>query len=246
MRFSGKFLAVIAAVAVVAMAAQAMAQNEQGRRGRGGRGGGPGGPGGMGGPPSMIGLTRIEKVQEALKLTDEQKTKLETINSDARKESRDASSGDKPDPEKMRKIREGAWDKAKEVLNADQQKRLMGIFVQLMGAGAVMDPAVGKEIDLTDDQKQKLHEAMGPPPEGRGPEGRGGGQSFQDRRAKMEKEVMAVLTPEQQKKLESLKGEKVDIDMSALRGPGGGREGRGRDRGERGKSKESKSESSSN
>jgi hypothetical protein len=74
---------------------------------------------------------------------------------------------------------------------------------------------------------------MGPPPEG----GRGDRQSFADRRAKQEKEVMAVLTPDQQKKLESLKGEKVDIDMSALRG-GGGREGRGRSRGE---SKSSKS-----
>ena len=98
----------------------------------------------------------------------------------------------------------------------------------------------GKAIDLTSEQKDKLHEAMGPPPEGRG-----GGESFQERRTKMEKEVMAVLTPEQQKKLDSLKGEKVDIDMSALRGPGGGREGRGRDRGNRGEPKASKSESSS-
>jgi Spy/CpxP family protein refolding chaperone len=237
-RFSSKFLAVIAAVAVVAMAAQlAVAQNEQGKRG-GGRGrGGAGGPG-MGGPPSMARLATIDKVQEALKITDEQKTKIEKINADFRKE----MSGDRPDPEKMKKMRDEVTDKLKEVLNADQQKRLMGIFVQVMGAGAVMDPAVGKEIDLTDEQKDKLHEAMGPPPEGR--EARGAGaQSFQDRRAKMEKDVMAVLTPEQQKKLESLKGEKVDIDMSALRGPGGGREGRGRDRGNRGEPKASKSSS---
>ena len=109
-----------------------------------------------------------------------------------------------------------------------------------MGAGAVMDPAVAKEIGLTDEQKDKLHEAIGPPPEGREARGSGGGQSFQDRRAKMEKDVMAVLTPEQQKKLESLKGEKVDIDMSALRG---GREGRGRDRANRGEPKASKSSS---
>jgi Spy/CpxP family protein refolding chaperone len=238
-RFSSKFLAVVTAVAVVAMAAQlAVAQNEQGKRG-GGRGrGGPGGPGGMGGPPSMARLAMIDKVQDALKITDEQKTKIEKINADFRKE----MSGDRPDPEKMKKMRDDVTGKLKEVLNADQQKRLMGIFVQVMGSGAVMDPAVGKEIDLTDEQKDKLHEAMGPPPEGR--EGRGGGgQSFQDRKAKMDKEVMAVLTPEQQKKLESLKGEKVDIDMSALRGPGGGREGRGRDRGNRGEPKASKSSS---
>ena len=38
MRFSSKFLAVIAAVAVVAMAAQlAVAQSEKGKRGQGGR-----------------------------------------------------------------------------------------------------------------------------------------------------------------------------------------------------------------
>lgn len=237
-RFSSKFLAVIAAVAVVAMAAQvAVAQNEQGKRGPGGRGGGPGG---RGGPPSMARLAMIDKVQDELKLTDEQKTKIEKINADFRKE----MSGDRPDPEKMKKMRDGLTDKLKEVLNADQQKRLMGIFIQVMGSGAVMDPAVGKEIDLTDEQKDKLHEAIGPPPEGRGGrEGRGGGESFQERRAKMDKEIAAVLTPEQQKKLESLKGEKVDIDMSALRGPGGGREGRGRDRGNRGEPKASKSSS---
>jgi Spy/CpxP family protein refolding chaperone len=237
-RLSNKFLAVIAAVAIVALAAQlAVAQNEEGRRNRSGRGGGPGG---FGGPPSMAGIARIPKVQEALKLTDEQKSKIEKLGSDFRKEMREALDGGRPDPEKMKKLRDSQTEKMKEVLNADQQKRLMGIFIQLMGAGAVMDPAVGKEIGLTDEQKDKLHEAMGSPPEGRG--GRDGGR---ERRAKMEKEVMAVLTPEQQKKLESLKGEKVDIDMSALRGPGGGREGRGRDRGNRGEPKESKDSKSS-
>jgi Spy/CpxP family protein refolding chaperone len=230
-RFSSKWWATLAVLAVVAMVSQvALAQNEQGKRGRGGRAGGPGGPGG--GPPSMSRLAMIPKVQEALKLTDEQKTKIEKLNADSRKEMADASKGDRPDPETMRKMREGAADKLKGVLDADQQKRLIGIFVQIMGNGAVMDPVVGKEIGLTDEQKDKLHEAIGPPPEG----GRGGGgQSFQERRAKMDKEVAAVLTAEQQKKLESLRGEKVDIDMSALRG------GRGRDRGNRGEPKSSKS-----
>jgi Spy/CpxP family protein refolding chaperone len=240
MRFSSKFLAVVATVAVVAIAAQtAVAQNEKGgQRGRGGR------PGGPGGPPSMARVATIDKVQDALKLTDEQKTKIEKINTESRKAMRDALDGGRPDPEKMKKMRDAETDKLKEVLNADQQKRLMGIFIQVMGASAVMDPAVGKEIDLTDEQKDKLHEAMGPPPEGReGRDAKGGGESFRDRRAKMEKEVMAVLTSEQKKKLDSLKGEKVDIDMSALRGQGGGREGRGRDRGNRGEPKSSKSSS---
>src|SRR4051812_22263524 len=82
-RFSSKWWATLAVVAIVAMVSQvALAQNEQGKRGRGGRAGGPGGPGG---PPSMARLAMIDKVQEALKLTDEQKTKIEKINTDSRK-----------------------------------------------------------------------------------------------------------------------------------------------------------------
>ncbi len=236
-RFSGKLLAIVVAFAVLAMAAQlAVAQNE-GRRSRDGRGrgpGGPGGPGGFGGMASIARLATIEKVQEVLKLTDDQKTKIEKINTDFFKEMREAFDGDRPSPEKMRKLREEQNDKLKEVLDADQQKRLTGVFVQLMGAAAVMDPVVGKEIGLTDEQRDQLRKALGPPAEGRpGREGRGSGQSMQERRENREKEILAILTPEQQKKLEELKGEKVDIDLSALRS-GGGREGRGRERGERG------------
>ena len=240
MRFTNKVWAAIAFMAIVVMVSQvALAQNEQGRRGRGNRGGGAGGPGGFGGPPSMTRLASIEKVQDELKLTSEQKDKIKKINDDGRAEMRkEFENGGRPDPEKMRKMRDDQADKMKEVLNGDQQKRLMGIFVQMMGSGAVMDPAVGKEIDLSDEQKTKLREAMGPPPEGGRP---GGGESFQARREKMDKEIASVLTDEQKKKLESLKGDKFELDMSALRGgqgggdrPRGDRPNRGRDRGNRG------------
>jgi Spy/CpxP family protein refolding chaperone len=243
MRITNKFWAAIAFLAIVVMVSQvALAQNEQGRRGRGNRGGGGGGMG-MFGPPSMARLASIDKVAEELKLTSEQKDKIQKINDDSRAEMRKLfDGGGRPDPEKMRELRDDQANKVKEVLNEDQQKRLTGIFVQLMGNGAVMDPVVGKAIDLTDDQKSKLREAIGPPPEGgQRPGGGGGGESFQARREKMEKEVASVLTDEQKKKLESLKGEKFELDMSALRGgPGGGdgqrgnRPNRGRDRGNRG------------
>jgi hypothetical protein len=222
-RFSGRLCAMIAAVVVVAMISQAaLAQNES-KKGRGGRGAGGGGM--MGGPPSMARLAGVDKVQEALKLSDDQKSKIKTISDDSRTAMREQfQGGGRPDPEKMRKMRDEETEKLNKVLDEGQQKRLMGIFVQLMGAGAVMDPAVGKEIGLTDDQKTKLHDAMGPPPEGRA----AGGQGFQERREKMEKEVMSVLTSDQKTKLESLKGEKVDIDPSSLRGGGRGGEGRPR------------------
>jgi Spy/CpxP family protein refolding chaperone len=221
-RFSGRLCAMIAAAVVVAMIAQvAVAQNES-KKGRAGRGGGGAM---MGGPPSLARIAGNEKVQEVLKLSDDQKSKIKTINDDSRAAMREQfQSGGRPDPEKMRKMRDEETENLNKVLDEGQQKRLMGIFVQVMGAGAVMDPAVGKAIGLTDDQKTKLHEAMGPPPEGRA----AGGQSFQERREKMEKEVMSVLTDDQKTKLESLKGEKVDIDPASLRGGGRGQDGRQR------------------
>src|SRR5215216_5581627 len=115
MRFSSKFLAVVVAVAVVAMATQlAVAQNERGNRGGRGRGG-PGGPGGMMGPIPMARLATDEKVAEALKLSKEQKDKIKTINDEvrvARDEMRkEFESGNRPDPEKMRKVMDDASEK---------------------------------------------------------------------------------------------------------------------------------------
>jgi Spy/CpxP family protein refolding chaperone len=234
-RFSSRFLVIVAAVAIVAMASQvAMAQNEKGGRGRGGRG--RGGPGGFGGPVSMVQLATVDKVQDALKLKDDQKEKVAKINDELRDERRKLlEDGGTPDREKMQKMQDASQSKLNEVLDEGQQKRLMGIFVQVAGAGAVMNPVIAKELEITDEQKTKLREAMGAMFGGRGGragrdgkgEGKADGQSFADRRAKMDKEISAVLTADQQKKLESLKGEKVDIDMSQLR------QGRGGERRER-------------
>jgi hypothetical protein len=140
------------------------------------------------------------------------------------------------------------------VLDEGQQKRLMGVFLQVNGPAALVDRSVEKALDITDEQRDKLHEMLAPPREGRGEgrgaakgegkgkgeaKGEGGAGGFRERREKMEKEAMAVLTSDQQKKLEDLKGEKIKNDMSKLRGPGGGREGRGR--GKAGEPKENKS-----
>jgi Spy/CpxP family protein refolding chaperone len=242
-RFSGRFWTTIVAAMIVAMVSQmAFAQRDQGGRGRGR--GGPGGAGGPGGPRgmSMGQLLMADEVQKALKLTDEQKTKIKAVFEDMRK-----SFADRGGPESFQKLRETTAKKINDVLDDGQRKRLMGILIQVQGAGAVNDPAVAKELNITDEQKKKLEEArpsFRPMREG----GEAGGQnaargSREEMQAKMEKAreqsnkmIMDILTPEQQKKLESLKGEKVDIDLSKLRGPGGqsGRSGRGSNRPNRG------------
>ena len=123
------------------------------------------------------------------------------------------------------------------ILDAGQQKRLMGIAIQVNGAGAVVDPAVAKELNLTDDQKKQLAEVRQKNMEAlrdafQGGRDQGGREKIQELRDEANKKMMAVLTSDQQAQLESLKGDKVDIDMSQLRGPGGpggrGDGGRGR------------------
>ena len=165
LRLSGKLWTAITVVAVVAMVSQvAVAQNEGGRRGRGGRGG-AGGPGGV----SMLRLLTVDKVQDALKLTEDQESKIKTINDDMRKEMREEfQSGGGRDREKMRKLMDSTEEKVNGVLDAGQQKRLMGIYIQVAGASAVMNPAVAKELNITDEQKTKIHDMMAEMRPGRG------------------------------------------------------------------------------
>ena len=137
--------------------------------------------------------------------------------------------------------------KIDEVLDDGQKKRLTGIMIQVNGASAVADPSVAKELNITDDQKSKLEDIRDNAREGMrelfSPD-----LSREEREKKMteyrddiNKQVLAVLTADQQAQLEAMKGEKVDIDMSQLRpggpggfgGRGGDRPGRG-ERGERG------------
>ncbi len=244
----------VAGLVVVALVAQvAMAQNQGGRRGRGGPGGG--GPGGgMFGPPTAGRLLGAKEVQDALKLTDDQKTKIEKINEDSRGEMRKAFQDGGGDRDKMMEIAKDTSNKINEVLDAGQQKRLIGIMIQVNGPAAIADPAVAKELNITEDQKTKLQEVR----QGVRSELeklRDDSGSREDRAKKVQeiqddvnKKILAELTSDQQAQLESLKGEKVDIDMSQLRGPGGPGGGRGDRGGRRGRggNSESKSGDSSN
>lgn len=60
-------------------------------------------------------------------------------------------------------------------------------------------------------------------------------EKMEKHREESHKNLMAVLTSEQQAQLESLKGEKIELDLSQLRGPGGQGGGRFGDRPRRGR-----------
>jgi Spy/CpxP family protein refolding chaperone len=245
-RFPGRVTWTIAAVAfVVAMADVAEAQREGGRRG--GRGFGRGGGFAI---SSVQLVAQAEEVQAALNLTDEQKTKVEEIDDQLREDRRDlfqqGGGGDfRAMRDEMEKLNQEASAKLAEVLDEGQQKRLMGILIQVNGASSLLDAAVAKELVVTEDQKTKLSEVRDENMEAMREAMRDLrdqdlsreeiAAKMQELRTESDKKFLAVLTPAQQTQYEELKGDPVEIDRSQFRGFGGrgfggGRGGRDRDR----------------
>ncbi|MAG92900.1 MAG: hypothetical protein CMJ48_04035 [Planctomycetaceae bacterium] len=230
-----------------------------GQRGPGGRGSFGGGPGGFGGGgASMMGLLNNEKIQGILKVTDAQKTEMRDIAQASRSSfGGEAFRGlrDLPEEErrakfeelrkKMEKSRTDAEKKIKGVLTDAQKDRLLGLIIQLEGSRALLNEDVAAKVGLDAEQKAIVKGALESSREGFGELFRGLRdlseeerrakfeelrKKMEDRRKKSDEEALAVLSPEQKKKFESLKGEAVEGLREALRGrrPGGTGGDRGR------------------
>lgn len=100
---------------------------------------------------------------------------------------------------------------ALKVLDSAQVKRLREIWLQRIGAAAMLDPEVGKELGLTSDQRKKgeaiadkvAEELMSLMQGGPDPDSMKQAQAL---RKEAGKKLEAVLTAEQLKKLESMRG----------------------------------------
>jgi Spy/CpxP family protein refolding chaperone len=188
-------------------------------------------------------------VQKDLDLVDDQKAKIKEINEKTRTamgeifagmrdltpEERDAKRADTR--KKMEALGEKTNKEIEGVLLPDQLKRLRGIALQRMaamnmGAAALTDKGIQKDLKLTDDQVAKIQsitdEAMKKmselfTPGGDPSEMRTKGEQM---RKENEKKLMDVLTADQKTAFENMKGKKLDIPASEL-GFGGGRGGRG-------------------
>ena len=212
-RFIGRCLVGLGVAAVVAIVVQpAWAQ-----RGRGmGRM--------LGFSPAMI--ATLDEVQTELKLTDDQKTEIATINDDMRSGMRDLfGDGGQPDMAEFEKLNQETTAKVDKVLDPAQVKRLQEITLQVNGANALNDPAVREQLHFTDEQTTKYEEARDA---NRDAMQETDDLSREERRAKRDElrkaadeRLLAVLTPEQKTELDAMKGAPLEIDLSQLRGRGG-------------------------
>ena len=190
-----------------------------------------GGPGG--GTQSML-LGR-EDVQKELKLSDDQKSKLEEMRNSMMEEMRSRfqnGGGGGGDREAMMKEMQENMKKADAaalaVLNDGQKKRLKELWIQRSGNRIVSNEEIGKELGLTDTQKQKIKDLMAAKQQANQEifqKMRDGEIDRSEIRPLMEKnnkaldgELGKVLTDDQKAKLKAMGGEPFKFDED---NPGG-------------------------
>lgn len=211
----------------------------------------PGGrQGGMGGMRAAGGLMllRSPDVQKDLKITDEQKTKLEDAvkkETEKRQEQFAAMKEGGFDKDKMqaamKEMAEAADKTVKEILNADQQKRLKQITWQQAGSAAFSDKDVEAALKLTSEQKDKikgLNEEMGEDMRNIARESQGNREEMQTKMTALRKETLekaeGVLTADQKKSFTAMLGAKfegkIETGMGGGQGKGGRNKGKGGDK----------------
>ncbi len=209
---------------------------------------------------AKLDLLKNKDVQSDMKMTDDENSKLEKFVGDMHSQLgamfqgfQSLSQDDRRT--KMTEIQDKLKDREKEindkldeVLSSDQRTRLTQIELQLRmqfsPAHALLRKSVAENLELTDDQKEKLEGMQtqmgrggrggffggpggpgGPP----GANGRTGGADRQKAADDQMTKIKEVLTTEQIDKLQKMIGPKFDGDlMEVMFGGGGGFGGRGR------------------
>ena len=211
--------ATLAAAVVLCTALPADAQERGQGPGRGFRGGF--------GFASKAGLLRSGQVQTELELNDEQKQKVSEILDETVAKMREVQGGFSPEAREERaKLAAEADEKVASVLNEDQAERLDGIAIQVIGPQLLdADRRVAKKLKLSDEQQQKISGLVtdqrekirefftGGPRDGLR-------EKMQELQQETNDQILAVLSAEQKKQWEAMKGEPFELER---RGPGGGR-----------------------
>jgi len=214
-----KGLAAVVGLVIVSMLAQSASAQRRGGRGLGRL---------FGGVPQAR-LATLDEVQSDLKLTDKQKTDIAEINDKLREDRRALFGGGfgqfSQIREDMDKLNRQASAEVDAKLDDAQKKRLQEIAIQVNGAAALSDPSVVEQLKLTDEQKKKLEEVRAE--NNKAVEDAIGNLSREERREKFrelsetaDSNLLGVLTEEQKTEFESMKGAKLDVDLSPLSGRG--------------------------
>lgn len=221
-----------------ALAVLAVAQPPAGgRRGQGGQPPGPFGGAPMmfarGGPMMMLGLLRNPQVQQELKLTEEQRTKLEQLGDQLREkfrglfqELRNLSPEERE--KRLGEVNAQVEKELAKVLKEQQLKRLRQIALQVEGLAALARPEIAKQVGVTEEQLTKIREILREAGEKRRAifqQGPGGDpqarfQEMRKIREWVDEQIEKLLTERQKKRWQELIGEPFKFEFQPF---GGGR-----------------------
>jgi Spy/CpxP family protein refolding chaperone len=167
----------------------------------------------MRGNPIM--LLSQESVQKELKLTDEQKTKINDLRQSSREKMQEIFQADQGERQaKMQALNAETRKSLEGILNPEQGKRLLEIVYQQRGAMAFVDPEVVKALSLSEEQQGKVKSINEEMQAGMRDLFTPGQAPDEDTRKKMDDlrkstgdKLVALLTPEQKTKWTQLQGE---------------------------------------
>lgn len=117
--------------------------------------------GGFFGQANPLSLLVQKSVQEELSLTADQVEKATQAVTKQRESLgglRDLSQEERT--ARMREVNQEAEKSVKEILKPEQAKRLREVFLQVQGGRALANPTLAQELNLTDEQKQKVRETL--------------------------------------------------------------------------------------
>ncbi len=160
-------------------------------------------------PPMGPALAGIPEVAKELGLTEDQLAAIRDVAESLR--------GSRPDKETM----DAAMGKIKSIMNAAQWKRFNQIQLQLAGPGAFLMPETVQALGLSSAQQDQIKAILDAnrPKEGERPQG-----DPKQMHDKVMKQILAVLTADQQAKWQDMLGAEFKLPK---RGPGGGPGGPG-------------------
>ncbi len=173
-------------------------------------------------------LSTLPEVQSELKLSDDQKKLATDLLAKQREKRASSNQGNfQAMREELAKMNAEFDAQFVATLNDTQKARMNGLLAQVNGAASLLDPEIAKSLKLSDELITKLKAANQSNLAAR----REAMQGLQDlsqeqRQEKMtnlatseSKALLAVLSEEQVKKFEELKGPALTIDQSPLRTP---------------------------
>lgn len=188
---------------------------------------------------SLIGLLRIEQVQKELKLSDEQLGKVREVGEALGTEMREQYAaaremqGREQQRAKMNELHDQFDSKAREelrdILTREQMMRLYQIRMQVRSVIDSLDNRyVAGRLKLTDEQKAKVAEVgkevqakmsglYGKMRDASQEQRSGLFQQFRSIRSAGDEKALGILTDEQKKAFEEMKGEKIELEIGRSR-----------------------------